>query len=241
VGADYAIWLVALVLYVGDAARLLSSRQLLLIEAPAGRLVPGFVERVFADGGRRLAFGPVLTPYRGVFVAEWGRAWRDAEGLEATLRALGELRRALRILRPLVTAVFALLFVVGPVLTRLVGPDAAVLATAAVLYPTIAVTVGALWWRRRALRLSAARAAWLSVEMLVCPAFLPNLVRKLTAAEPLDADAAQVLDATAPAEIREEFLARLAVWTETLIDESADDEPGRAQLREYLVTVQAAR
>jgi len=144
-------------------------------------------------------------------------------------------------LRPLVGLVFALLFVVGPVLTWTLGPDAAVLSTAIVLYPSIALTIGALWWKRRDLRLSAGRSAWLSVEMLVCPAFLPNLVRKITAAQPVDADGAQVLAATAPPKVREEFLVRLAVRTEALIDEAGDDETGRQQLRAYLATVRAAR
>ncbi len=238
---DYAIWLLALVLYVGDAARVLSPRQLLLVEAGRGRLAPGLGEHTFSTVGRSLVFGPVHLPHRGVFVASWSTAWRDGAALQATLRSIEELRGALTVLRPLVCLVFALLFVAGPVLTWTLGPDAAVLSTAIVLYPSIAVTIGALWWKRRDLRLSAGRSAWLSVEMLVCPAFLPNLVRKITTAQPVDADGAQVLAATAPPEVREEFLARLAVRTEALIDEAGDDEAGRQQLRAYLATVRAAR
>ena len=238
---DYAIWVLALLLYVGDAARMLTARQLLLVEAGRGRLVPGLSEHTFSTIGRSLVFGPVHLPHRGVFVAAWSTTWRDGATLQATLRSIEELRGALTVLRPLVCLVFALLFVVGPVLTWTLGPDAAVLSTAIVLYPSIALTIGALWWKRRDLRLSAGRSAWLSVEMLVCPAFLPNLVRKITAVQPVDADGAQVLAATAPAEVREEFLARLAVRTEALIDEAGDDETGRQQLRAYLATVRAAR
>ena len=46
---------------------------------------------------------------------------------------------------------------------------------------------------------------------------------------------------SSPPEVREEFLARLAVRTEALIDEAGDDEAGRQQLRAYLATVRAAR
>jgi hypothetical protein len=241
VGFDYTIWILAFLLYVGDAARLLSPRQLLLVEAGRGRLVPNFSEHTFTTVGRSVVFGPVLMPYRGVFVAAWSTAWRDAAGLQAALATIEELRRPLAVIRPLVSLVFVLLFVAGPVLTWALGSGVAVLATAALLYPTIVVTIAALWWKRRALRLTAARSAWLSVEMLICPAFLPNLVRKITAVAPIEADGAQILAATAPAEVREEFLARLAVRTEALIDEAGDDDASRDQLRAYLATVQAAR
>jgi hypothetical protein len=241
VGFDYTIWILAFLLYVGDAARLLAPRQLLLIEAGRGRLVPGFSEHTFTTVGRSLAFGPVLMPYRGVFVAAWSTAWRDAAGLQAALATIEELRRPLAVIRPLVSLVFVLLFVAGPVLTWALGSGVAVLATAALLYPTIVVTIAALWWKRRALRLTAARSAWLSVEMLICPAFLPNLVRKITGVAPIEADGAQILAATAAAEVREEFLARLAVLTEALIDETNDDDASRDHLRAYLATVRAAQ
>jgi hypothetical protein len=241
VGFDYTIWIVAFLLYVGDAARLLSPRQLLLVEAGRGRLVSSFSEHTFTTVGRSVVFGPVLMPYRGVFVATWSTAWRDAAGLQAALATIEELRRPLTVFRPLVSLVFALLFIAGPALTWALGPSVAVLSIAAVLYPTILVTMAALWWKRRALRLPAGRAAWLSVEMLICPAFLPNLLRKITSGAPIEADGAQIIAATAPAEVREEFLARLAVLTEALIDEADDDHTGRDHLRAYLATVRAAR
>jgi hypothetical protein len=240
VGFDYAIWILALLLYVGDAARLLSPRQLLLIEAGRGRLVPGFSEHTFTTVGRSVVFGPVLMPYRGVFVASWSTAWRDAASLQGALTTIEELRRPLSVLRPLVSVVFALLFIVGPALTWALGPSVAVLSVAALLYPTIGVTIAALWWKRRALRLPAARTVWLSVEMVICPAFVPNLIRKITGAVAIEADGAQILAATAPAEARTEFLARLAVLTEALIHET-DDDASRDHLRAYLATVQAAR
>jgi len=240
VGFDYAIWILALLLYVGDAARLLSARQLLLIEAGRGRLVPGFSEHTFTTVGRSVVFGPVLMPYRGVFVASWSTAWRDAAGLQTALTTIEALRRPLSGLRPLVSLVFALLFIVGPALTWALGPGVAVLSVATLLYPTIGVTIATLWWKRRALRLPAARTVWLSVEMLICPAFLPNLIRKITGAVAIEADGAQILAATAPAEVRTEFLSRLAALTEALIHET-DDDASRDHLRAYLATVQAAR
>ena len=239
--ADFAIWLIALALYVFDAAKLLSPRELLLVEAGRGRLASVFSAHPFTLTGRVLAFAPLVLPHRGAFVAGWGRAWTDDRTLAATLAALAELRATLRPARVLAVWGFALLFVIGPGLTFLLGPDSAVLYVGAVLYPTVFVAIGVLWWRRRALGLTRGHAAMVSVEILVCPAFLPNLVRKITTAHAVEGDGAQIVLAAAGAGVKAEFLARLASRTEELINEAGDDEGGQAQLRAYLTTVQAAR
>ena len=75
--------------------------------------------------------------------------------VQAVLRQTGHDQRRCTRLPPS----FVLLFVVGPVLTRLLGPDPAVLYTAALVYPTAIVAVAVVWWRRRAWRLSRGHAA----------------------------------------------------------------------------------
>lgn len=240
-GADYAIWAVALLLYACDAAKLLSPRELLLVEAGGGRFAAAFSENPFTITGRVLAFGPLLRPHRGVFVAPWGRTWTDRAALTAALDSVQQLRGALFVVRGLAVCAFVLLFAVGPMLTLFLGPDAAVLYTAAVLYPTVFVAMITVWWRRRNFQLTPVRCAWLGIEILVCPAFLPNLVRKITAREPVDVDGAQILMATAAPDVREEFLARLESRTEELIEETSADPPAQEQLRSYLATVRSAR
>jgi hypothetical protein len=98
-----------------------------------------------------------------------------------------------------------------------------------------------LWWRRRDLRLTTGRSAGLSIEILICPALLPNLVRKITVLESIEVDGAQVLVATAASDVKLDFLTRLESRTEELIDETDPDEPAQAQLRAYLATVRSAR
>ena len=238
---DFAIWLVALALYVGDSARLLAPRQLLLVEARGGRLASVFSAYPFTVAGRVLVFAPLILPHRGAFVAPWGRPWSGEPALRAALGSLDALRRSLRMARVLAAWTFVLLFVVGPVLTRLLGPDPAVLYTAALVYPTAIVAVAVVWWRRRAWRLSRGHAALLSLELLACPAFLPNLVRKVTGPHAMEVDGAQILTATAAADVKAEFLGRLTSRAEELINETGDDAAGQAALRDYLAVVRAAR
>jgi hypothetical protein len=136
---------------------------------------------------------------------------------------------------------FALLFAVGPALTLWLGTTAAIIYTAAALYPTVLVAIAYLWWRRRALRLSTGRSVGLSLEILVCPAFLPNLVRKITALESIQTDGGQLLVATAAADVKTEFLSRLESRTQELIEETDPEDPAQADLRAYLATVRGAR
>jgi hypothetical protein len=240
-GADYTIWIVAALLYVSDAAKLLSPRQLLLVEAGRGRFAAAFSATPYTIAGRVLSFAPLLLPYRGVFVAPWGSAWTDGARLKKVLESVERLRGALRGARVLGILGFGLLFAVGPVLTLWLGTTAAILYTAAGLYPTVIVAIAYLWWRRRALRLTTGRTVGLSLELLVCPAFLPNLVRKITALESIQTDGAQLLVATAAADVKTEFLSRLESRTEELIEETDPDDPAQADLRAYLATVRGVR
>ena len=239
--ADYAIWGVALLLYVYDAARLLRPREILLAEATGGRLEPVIGDNPFTSATRAVVFGPLHAPHRGVFVAGWGRLWSDADALRATLESLGRFRASLGAARVLGAVAFVLLFLVGPALTMGLGPDAAVVYTAAALYPTVGVSIGVLWCRRRRFQLTPARSALLSVEVLVCPAFLPNLVRKITGHYPIEADGVQVLVALAGAGVRDDFLARLERRAEEMLDGDASDPAAQAQLRTYLTALRVPR
>jgi hypothetical protein len=167
----------------------------------------------------------------------------DREGTLTTAIGVAErVRAACGIVRVLATGVFALLFVAGPVLTFLLGPDTAVLYVAALLYPTVAVAIASLWWKRADFHLGAAQCAWLSVEILVCPPFGANLIRKITARHHLDADAAQILVATASRDTTEAVLATLARRAEELIAETDAEGVDRDDdLRAYLTTIRAGQ
>lgn len=238
--ADYTIWILALFLYLIDAAKLLAPRELLLVEAGRRALVASVSEYPFTLAGRVLTFGPLL-PQRGVFVAPWGTTWSPETTLQATLASLARVRSSLRVVRALVVWSFALLFVAGPGLTLWLGVSTAIIYAAAALYPTAIVAVAWLWWWRRAFGLTAGRVARISTEILLCPAVLPNLVRKITAAQPVSVDAAQILVACAPPHVRDRLLLRLAHRTEELIEAVDPERPEAAALRAYLTTVRAPR
>lgn len=239
--SDHLIWAVALLLYVWDSASLLSPRDLLLVESGRHRFAALFSESPFTIGGRVLAFSPLLMPWRGAFVAPWGRPWVDAPALTIGLQAVQERRTALLVVRVLATWAFALLFVGAPLVTVLMGPNTAVVYTAMALYPTALLVIGCLWWQRDRLGITRARTVWLSLDVLLCPAFLPNLVRKITVPQRIEIDGVQLLCATAPSEIDERFFARLESRAENPIDDESRDEPDQERLRSYVATVKSAQ
>jgi len=239
--ADHAIWGVALALYAYDAARLVGPHDVLLVEAGGGRLAPTLSDPPFAAWTRVLSFAPLHLPHRAVFRAAWGRPWREAGAVAATVDALARLRDALGPVRITAALAALLLFAVGPALTLTLGPNAAVLYTAAAVYPTALGAGATLWIRRRRLGLGATRCALLSLEVLVCPAFLPNLVRKLTESPPLDVDAVQIVDATADAATAGEFVARVERRTEEMLETDDGDSTAQSRLRAYLAALAGAR
>jgi hypothetical protein len=239
--ADFAIWLVAGLLYTWDAAKLLSTRQLLLVEAGRERFATVFSESPFMIAGRVLAFSPLFLPHRGVFIAPWGRPWAEPAALGVTLQTIGRLRDSLLPVRVLATWSFALLFVVGPALTLVTGPNAAVVYTAIAVYWTAFVAILVLWWQRGPFRLSQRQATWLSIDLLICPAFLPNLVRKVTLTCPIEADGPQILFATATPDVKERFVVQLVSRTEDLLETVSPDEREGPGLRSYVDEVRAAQ
>src|SRR5262249_60857383 len=96
------------------------------------------------------------------------------------------------------------------------------------------------WGRRRGLRLTASRCAILSAEITACPAFLPNLVRKITPLQPVEVDGAQILAATADVVVRNEFFPRLEARLEDLLGETESAGTVHEQLDAYRSTIREA-
>jgi hypothetical protein len=240
-GGDHAIWIVAAVLYVLDAARLLAPREFLLVEGARGHLAPALADAPFTLGGRIVAFGPLLRPDRAVFVVRWGDGWSDPAALHAARRRLADVAAALLPLRVVVVWVAAWLFVAGPALTSWLGPTLAIYLAAAAVYPAALAAALLLWRARRRLGLGPARVAQLAVETLVCPPALANLVRKVTAAQRVDGDGAQIALADLDADGRARFWERLEGRAEELVNEVGRDEAEGRRLRAYLTTARAAR
>lgn len=240
-GGDYAIWLVAAVLYIFDAARLLAPREFLLVEATRGRLAPALADTPFTLAGRVVAFGPLLRPDRAVFVLRWGDGWSDAAAVGTALRRLTGLTAPLLPLRVVAVWTAVWLFVAGPALTFVLGPTLAIYGAAAAVYSTALVAGLLLCMMRSSLGLGRARVAQLAIEAVICPPSLVNLVRKVTAARPVEGDGVQIVLAQLDADGRARFWERLEGRAEELVNEAGRDEAEGRRLLAYMATARTAR
>ena len=239
IGGDYAIWLVVAVptgrrREAGSLAPVLAGRD----GAPAVRA--GAERRRFHAGCKVVAFAPLVRPHRAVFVVRWatdGGGRRPA----GTLSRFSDVTAGLFGLRVVVLWTSLWLFVGGPGLTFWLGSTAAIYCTIAAVYPFVLVAGVVLWRGRHRLRLSGVRIVKLTAEALVCPPTLPNLLRKVTMAEPVAVDGVQIALAVVEPDGREPFLERLDSHAQELVNEMGGDEPEGQRLLAYLTTARAAR
>ncbi len=225
--AEWTLMALAAALYAWDSALLLYANEGLLAPRDRDRwaLHLGSTLRL---AGRELYLPSPLTLHRPLFRLAW--SFEAPAGGDARW---SERRAAYRPLAPFVWAMAAALFVLLPLglFSRLGEPM--LIAALALLYLNI---VAALAWtalRARSLGIAPRRLAAIAFELLVCPPFALNLVRRLSLEVPVGEDlvaAARRLQAPAdwPAS-RALFAARLE---DALLDE-AEGSPRAAALGRY--------
>lgn len=238
--SDYAIWLVSFALYSLDAARLLSSGEVLLVEQSDGRFSTRVVDYPFVIAGRSLAVYPPWLPHKAVFLARWGRKWAEPSGLRAAIEELSALGETLWVPRVLAVGMAAVLFIFGPLLTLRLGPSVAIIYVAASAYPIAIAWCVFVWVHREVYGLGAGAAAWLSIEALLCPVLVANAVRKVTIAQRIDVDGIQLVLAKAREDDREQLIRDVdAVLRERLESIEASD-PDAEELHLYQSRIKEA-
>ena len=201
--------LVALGLYLYDSALLLHINEGVLTPKRGGGWRVGFGSSHASFRGKELYVPSPFLPHRPGFRLLWDLPARSMEA-----RSLWKARRALfKPIVPLVWAMALALFVLLPLGLFSVLGDWSLLLALAMLYLGIA---GALLWlgaRRRQLGLSPRQLGVLVFELLACPPFAVNVIRRVAVEMPLEADlmsvARQLQTPADWSETRGELIARL--------------------------------
>lgn len=206
-----------LAFYVYDAALLLYADEVVFMRK-ARRWSAAIGDGAIV-GGRYLAFPALLSPGSPVFRAAWNADPRG-DAPQATATVLG-------VLCPLRWQAWLLafaLFAVVPLALALHFPPTWLLGVLAVIYLPTAVAMLHVARRREMLGLSRRDVAAIAFDVLACPPFALNLVRRvslrcgLADAAPVFADA--VLDAASRAGLQQSLDARRALL-------AGDPEPSR--------------
>jgi len=215
--AEWTLMALAASLYAWDSAQLLYANEGLL--APRGRdgwaLHLGSTLRL---AGRELYVPSPLTLHRPLFRL----AWRFEAPAGGDPR-WSERRAAYRPLAPLVWAMAAALFVLLPLGMWVALAIPMLLAALALLYLAI---VAALAWtalRAPSLGIAPRRLAALAFELLVCPPFALNLVRRLSLELPVDED---LVAAARRLQGADEWPASRALFAARLEDALMDEDEG---------------
>lgn len=215
--------LVALGLYLYDSAVLLHINEAVITPRRGGGWRLRFGARHFTFRGRELYLPSPFLPHRPGFRLLWAPRPGSMDA-PATWEAR---RRLFRPVVPLVWSMACALFVLLPLGLYSVLGDWALLLAIAMLYAGIA---GALLWlgiKRNELGLTARRLGILAFELLACPPFAVNVVRRVAVEMPLEADLARAArELQRPQDwnaARSELIARL---DEQIEAEDEDSEHG---------------
>lgn len=164
-------------LYVYDAGVWLYGNEAVLTRTRRGWQA-GFAARFGLWRGRHFYLPSLLAPWRPVFKLVWQyqapvqsqpAPWPGADA-EAALRHFGVL----------VASLFVTLFIGLPVVVLGRQGDATILALFGIVYLHVIAICVLLWRRKAALRLAPRQLGALAFELLVCPPFAVNVVRRLT-------------------------------------------------------------
>lgn len=207
--AEVLLVLLAVGLYLYDSALLLHINEGMVAPTRGGGWRVRFGSSHVSFRGKELYLPSPFLPHRPEFRLLWHLPSKSMEAL-----GVWEARRHLfKALAPLVWAMALALFVLLPLGLFSVLEDGILLLAIALLYLGIA---GALFWlgmKRKQLGMSNRRLGALAFELFVCPPFAVNVIRRVSAEMPLDADLMSVArQLQVPADwnvARGEFIARL--------------------------------
>lgn len=224
---EVGLVLLALALYVYDAALLLAPDELVLVRARGG-WQPRFGLHGWKLRGRELFVPNLLAPWR----AQVRLRWVFEQALDGELpRAPAPRPFVRRPARYAVTALLGLVFGALPVCLLARTPASVTLTVIAALYLACIAVLAAV--RADWHRLGLPRAAFwkLCGECLACPPFCINAVRRATLASGARVTLAEVAAETShPAHVRE-LRAQLLRRVAEQIDLSPEDSPRLARLQ----------
>lgn len=198
--------------YLYDSALLLYADEV-LFSKPLQRWGAAFGEGA-TWRGRFLAFPVLMCPGAPLLRATWGGDRTPSERV-----AVEHMLRTLRPLRWLAWPVALGLFGLVPLALIRHWPPTWVLGLLLLIYLPTVLAVMVLWLRREQLGLSGKAVAAIAFDVLACPPFALNLVRRVTLrselAMPASAFAETVLDAQSLARLQQQWQIRCALLDDT--------------------------
>ena len=174
----------ALGLYLYDSVLLLYSNEAVLIAHGKQGWSAGFGSRHTTLRGRHVYIPNPLLPARALFRLTWKTG--NPQPARPDLW-IGQ-RDALSCLTVPVWCLAALVFLLLPVTLFGGLGDLPIALTFLLIYFTVLVIVFLLWFNRRRFDLTTGRCALLALDLLICPPFALNIIRRISLRQTLRED-----------------------------------------------------
>jgi hypothetical protein len=196
-------------LYLYDSAILLFCNEAVLIAQGKTKWLAGFGSSRTTFRGKELYLPNPLRPTQASFQLAW-----QLEGVVLTgSQQWSETHKAFRGFSPFVWSLLVLLYLLLPIVLFARLGDLMILSVFILIYVNIFAIVVKLWLDHRKLGIPHRNCAFMALDMLICPPFAVNVIRKLSLKVLVTEDfvlAAQRLLSVADWEaVRFELLARL--------------------------------
>lgn len=230
--SDSAFWLLAFALYVIDNMKLIEGQEMLLIESVALRIEPRLTQIPFEIRGRCLVILSPFLPFLMAFKAKWSvKGGKDIRALKRDRRLILRLQRRVFQLRLIAALSFVNLFIAGPILTSRMGLASTLLKIGPV-HLSLLLLLGFVV-TRDAFGLPARYWALFVLECVICPMYLPTLLKRLSWRTVLESDGVAFANRYGPTNLLPELRSAVEVRaTELLARCEAADE--KQELENYL-------
>jgi hypothetical protein len=226
--SDGAFWLLAFALYLIDNVKLIEREELVLIETLSLRIEPRLTPFPVELRGRCIVLLNPLLPFLLAFKIRWRKeGGRETGQARHDRRIILGLQRRVLPLRILASLSFAALFLAGPILTWRVGLASALLT----LTPVHFALLLSLLFFISIDPFGLTTRHWLlfALECVVCPMYLPTLLRRLSWQTELASNGVAFASRYSPIEslpeLRSAVDARLSEFGETSDDMQKEGSP----------------
>ncbi len=176
---DDMFWLIAFFLYAVDHVKFLNGREMIIRETAALRLSPTLAPTPFTLTGRGLAILNPFLPYTAVFRFPWlATTSMTSDTLNKTKRDLDAARKRLAPFRAVAVSGSFTYFLVGPITTSFIGLGQTLILIVPLHFLLLALL--GFVFSRDGFDLSRRQRAGLIAECLICPMYVPAIVKRLS-------------------------------------------------------------
>lgn len=236
---SFDVWLMVGVIgfYIADSLTLSFHNQFLVAASASKRWQ--YVPRTVELAGKYLYLPHLLKPYQLLLKLNWQPDLNTIQPSDDLTQPVRQLAGSLLVLQMLVICLALQILLLFPLTIYLYGLGVLSLLLMALIYSTILFAITVVFFKRQQFNLSLAAWAKLAFEVLACPPFAVNLLRKLGLNQTVAVDgvllAAQLLPMDDYQQVLDDIIQEVSMMQVLLED---TDSTTYQQLQQYRLSLE---